>query len=156
MSSTRTTARRAVLNLMLTAAFAAFLIPALSTATASAAERTSARTACANRLCTEVRDNSGRCWGRETRTRVAKCFIRRAAYHFDQPRRQAMAVAWRESRYNWRATNGSSGAAGLYQFMPRTWGSTPYRGRSAYNPRWAALAAMWMWKKGYQSHWSTY
>jgi hypothetical protein len=25
-----------------------------------------------------------------------------------------------------------------------------------YNPRWAALAAMWMWKRGGQSHWATY
>jgi soluble lytic murein transglycosylase-like protein len=156
MSSTRTTARRAVLNLILPAAFAAFAITVLPAATASAAERTSARAACANRLCTEVRDNSGRCWGRDSRREIASCFIRRAAYHFDQPRRQAIGVAWRESRLNWRAINSSSGAAGLYQFMPRTWRYTPYRDKSVYSPRWAALAAMWMWKKGYQSHWSTY
>lgn len=156
MSSTRSTARRAVLNLTLSAAFAALLMPVLSTATASAAERTTARTACANRLCTEFRDDAQSCWERPSRARVSKCFIRRAAYHFDQPRRHAITVAYRESRFNFRVTNASSGAAGLYQFMPSTWRYTPYRGKSVYNPRWAALAAMWMWKKGHQSHWVTY
>jgi hypothetical protein len=38
--------------------------------------------------------------------------------------------------------------------MPRTWASTPYRKQSPYNPRWASLAAMWMWKHGGYHHWS--
>jgi hypothetical protein len=53
-------------------------------------------------------------------------------------------------------TNSSSGAAGLYQFMPGTWAHTPYRRHSPYSPKWASLAAMWMWKRGGQHHWSTY
>ena len=84
---------------------------------------------------------------------VARCFIARAADHFHQSRSQAYYIAHRESRYNWRVTNRSSGAAGLYQFMPRTWRSTPYRHHSPYHPRWASLAAMWMWAHGGYSHW---
>jgi len=156
MPSTRTAARRAVLTTILSAAFAALLIPALPTPEAEAGKRAASRSACVNRLCTETRDGARRCRTRDTRARIAKCFITRAARHFSQPRRQAFAIAYRESRYNWRATNPSSGAAGLYQFMPRTWGTTPYRRKSPYNPRWAALAAMWMWKHGKQSHWVTW
>ena len=94
------------------------------------------------------------CWNRDGRVAISKCFITRAARYYDQSRRQALYIAHRESRFNWRATNSSSGAAGLFQFMPRTWQSTPYRRHSPYHPKWAALAAMWMWKRGGQSHWA--
>jgi soluble lytic murein transglycosylase-like protein len=110
---------------------------------------------CANRLCTKYVANTKSCYERYNgRAKTARCFIRRAARHFGQPLSQAYYIAHRESRYNWRVTNSSSGAAGLYQFMPRTWQSTPYRKHSPYNPRWASLAAMWMWKHGGQSHWN--
>jgi hypothetical protein len=108
---------------------------------------------CANHLCTKYRANTPSCWKLHGRTKVARCFIARAADHFGQSRGQAYHIAHRESRYNWRVTNRSSGAAGLYQFMPRTWHSTPYRHHSPYHPRWAALAAMWMWAHGGYSHW---
>jgi hypothetical protein len=111
---------------------------------------------CSNRLCTSYVKRTPSCWRFEGRARIARCFISRAARHYGQPQSQAFAIAWRESRYRWRVTNSSSGAAGLYQFMRSTWNSTPYRRHSPYHPRWAALAAMWMWKHGYQSHWSTY
>jgi soluble lytic murein transglycosylase-like protein len=94
------------------------------------------------------------CWNKHGQTKIAKCFITRAAKRYGQSRGQALYIAHRESRYNWRVTNSSSGAAGLYQFMPRTWQSTPYRKHSPYHPKWAALAAMWMWKRGGQSHWA--
>ena len=94
------------------------------------------------------------CWNRDGRVAISKCFITRAARRYEQPRRQALYIAHRESRFNWRVTNSSSGAAGLFQFMPRTWQSTPYRRHSPYHPKWAALAAMWMWKRGGQSHWA--
>ena len=155
MSSTRPAALRAALNTTLGAVLALFLIPSL-TATATAAETSRARSACANKLCTKDRASAPSCWRFKQRDRVSRCFIRRAAEHYRQPVSQAYYVAHRESRYNWRVTNRSSGAAGLFQFMPRTWQYTPYRKKSAYHPRWAALAAMWMWSKGYQSHWSTY
>jgi len=111
-------------------------------------------TTCANRLCTKDKPRVKSCKRFEHRKRVARCFIRRAARHFHQPKRQALYIAWRESRYNWRVTNPSSGTAGLYQFARRTWESTPYRHRSPYSPRYASLAAMWMWKHGGYSHWS--
>ena len=152
MSSTRNVARGAALMTIL-GALLALLTLSLTPATADAAK---ARSACTDRLCTETKPAAKRCRAQETRARVAKCFITRAARHFRQSRSKAIQIAWRESRFNWRATNSSSGAAGLFQFMPRTWGATPYRRYSPYNPRWASLAAMWMWKKGYQSHWSTY
>ena len=94
------------------------------------------------------------CWNRDGRAAIAKCFIARAAERYGQSRREALYVAHRESRFNWRVTNSSSGAAGLFQFMPRTWQSTPYRRHSPYHPKWAALAAMWMWKRGGKSHWA--
>ena len=109
---------------------------------------------CANRLCTNYRPGTPSCWKRHGHTRIARCFIYRAARHYRQSTQQALSIAHRESRLNWRATNSSSGAAGLYQFMPRTWQSTPYRHHSPYHPKWAALAAMWMWKRGGYSHWS--
>src|SRR3954451_9038746 len=109
---------------------------------------------CANRLCTKYEPNTRSCWSHNSRTKVSRCFIRRAAAHYHQSLSQAYYIAHRESHYNYRATNSSSGAAGLYQFMPSTWAHTPYRKHSPYQPRWAALGAMWMWKHGYQSHWS--
>jgi soluble lytic murein transglycosylase-like protein len=111
-----------------------------------------ARSTCANRLCTKDKPRVKSCYRHDHRKPIAKCFIRRAARHFHQSRRRAYYIAWRESRYHWHARN-PSGAGGLYQFMPRTWHHTPYRHHSRYNPRWASLAAMWMWKHGGYSHW---
>ncbi len=109
---------------------------------------------CANRLCTKYERGTPSCHRVRTSKRVARCYIARAARHYRQPLGLALHIAWRESRLNWRATNASSGAAGLYQFLWSTWRHTPYRRYSRYNPRWASLAAMWMWKHGGYSHWS--
>jgi hypothetical protein len=109
---------------------------------------------CANRLCTKDKPQVKSCKRFDRRKRVARCFIRRAARHFHQSKRRAYYIAWRESRYNWRVTNPSSGTAGLYQFAHQTWESTPYRHHSPYSPRYASLAAMWMWAHGGYSHWS--
>lgn len=109
---------------------------------------------CSDRLCTKDRPHRPSCWRYETRASESKCFIRRAARHYGQPRDLAYAIANRESRFNYKVTNSSSGAAGLYQFMPTTWRNTPYGRKSPYNPRWAALGAMWMWANGGYSHWS--
>jgi membrane-bound lytic murein transglycosylase B len=153
MHSTRTAALlRAALTTMACAVVATAIALATTAAPATAAKKPT--NPCANRLCTKYKPHTGRCWDYSTRTKVSRCFIRRAARHFDQPLSQAYYIAHRESRYNYKATNSSSGAAGLYQFMPRTWASTPYRKHSAYNPRWASLAAMWMWKHGGYHHWS--
>jgi soluble lytic murein transglycosylase-like protein len=149
--STRTAALRAVLNLLACAAVA-LAVTLVSAPPAAAANKSP----CEGRLCKKDEPKTKKCWTYDSRRATARCFIRRAAWHYNQPVQKAYQIAYRESHYNWRATNGSSGAAGLYQFMPSTWNNTPYRRYSPYHPRWAALAAMWMWKRGGQSHWSTY
>jgi membrane-bound lytic murein transglycosylase B len=155
MHSTRTAALlRAALRTMACAALVALSISLAAPATPAAASGSKPNNPCANRLCTKYKPHTTSCWDHSTRTKISRCFIRRAARHFHQPLSQAYYIAHRESRYNYKATNSSSGAAGLYQFMPRTWGSTPYHKHSPYNPRWAALGAMWMWKHGGYSHWS--
>lgn len=111
--------------------------------------------ACKTRLCWKNQPGTESCHTRYKRTAgVSKCFIRRAAAHFGESKKHAYAIAHRESRFNPKVTNSSSGAAGLYQFMPGTWASTPYRKKSVYSPKWAALGAMWMWSRGGYSHWS--
>jgi hypothetical protein len=144
-------ARNTITGVLMTLALFMTIAP-----TAQAAERSPHRYGghCANRLCTkDVRDTPS-CWRFSHRSDISRCFIARAALRFGQSRSEAFYIAHRESRYDWRATNSSSGAAGLFQFMSRTWAYTPYRHHSPYHPRWAALAAMWMWKHGYKSHWS--
>jgi hypothetical protein len=131
---------------------AAALLILLSVPATASARRYHSR-ACANTLCTKDRDHVRSCRSRDGRRAESRCFIRRAARHFRQSKRLALQIAHRESRFNPRVTNSSSGAAGLYQFMPRTWQSTPYRRHSPYHPRWAALAAMWMWSRGGYYHW---
>ena len=135
----------------------AALVAGTAAAPASAKDPKSRPTAvCADKLCRHYKDGVKSCWkrGGGARVRVSRCFIKRAARHYRQPTSLALAIAQRESRYDFRVTNASSGAAGLYQFMPTTWRSTPYRAHSPYEPRWAALAAMWMWAHGGYSHWS--
>jgi hypothetical protein len=109
---------------------------------------------CADRLCTKEKPGHKSCWRFDARENVSKCFIKRAARHYKQSRDEALYIAHRESRYDYKQTNSSSGAAGLYQFMPTTWANTPYGRKSPYNPRWASLGAMWMWAHGYESHWA--
>jgi hypothetical protein len=152
MLSTRPVALRAAFMTLVCGATALALM--LSTAApATAAAKRSDSSPCANRLCTKDRPHTTKCWRLHGRAKTARCFIARAAAHYRQPRSQAFYIAHRESRYNWRITNPSSGTAGLFQFARGTWESTPYRNKSPYHPRWASLAAMWMWAHGGYSHW---
>jgi hypothetical protein len=155
MHSTRRAANSAALK-MVAGVLSTLALMLITAATAAAATQSPHRYGghCANRLCTKYVENTPSCWRFTGHARIARCFIARAAERFHQSRSEAYYVAHRESRYHWRVTNSSSGAAGLFQFMPRTWRYTPYRGHSPYNPRWASLAAMWMWKHGYKSHWA--
>jgi hypothetical protein len=155
MLSTRSAVLRTVLTTM-ACAFAALAVTLVSTSPAEAYSRSADKSPCKGRLCKKDEPRTTKCWKKDGRRATARCFIRRAADHYRQPRSQAYAIAYRESRYNWKATNPSSGTAGLYQFARSTWESTPYARYSPYHPRWASLAAMWMWKHGMQSHWSTY
>jgi hypothetical protein len=155
MHSTRQAAHRAALNMIAGVAMT-LALTLTTTPTAVAATKSPHHYGghCANRLCTRYVENTPSCWRHRGHAPIARCFIARAAARFGQSRSEAYYIAHRESRYNWNVTNRSSGAAGLFQFMPRTWSYTPYRHHSPYNPRWAALAAMWMWKHGWKSAWA--
>lgn len=83
----------------------------------------------------------------------ATCEIARAARHWHQSRSFMRSLAACESRYNWRAHN-PSGASGLFQFMPSTFASTPYRHRSLWHPKWNAMAAGWMLSVGRRAEWA--
>jgi hypothetical protein len=57
----------------------------------------------------------------------------------------AMNVAWCESRYHPNSVNSDSGASGLFQFLPSTWGGTPYASQSPFDPRANSFAAAWLY-----------
>ncbi len=52
----------------------------------------------------------------------------------------ARTVASCESGMNPNAYNGSSGASGVFQFLPSSWSTTPYAGYSPFNA-WANVNA---------------
>lgn len=70
--------------------------------------------------------------------------IRVASVTYAIPAWEMRAVAWCESRFFPSATNESSDAAGLFQFLRSTWAGTPYRGFPRYDPLASALAAGWL------------
>jgi hypothetical protein len=65
----------------------------------------------------------------------------------------AMNVAWCESRYHPNSVNSSSGASGLFQFLPSTWAFTPYASYSPFDPKYNALAAAWLYNRDGPSQW---
>lgn len=65
----------------------------------------------------------------------------------------AMNVAWCESRYHPTSVNSSSGAAGLFQFLPSTWSGTPYASQSPFDPRANAFAAAWLYARYGAGRW---
>ena len=85
-------------------------------------------------------------------TRPVAC-IRRAALHWHVPTALLVRKARCESRLDPLAYN-ASGAAGLFQFMPSTFASTPYRWRSLWSAKWSSLAAGYMHHAGRGSEWS--
>ena len=64
-----------------------------------------------------------------------------------------LAVAQCESLLDPYATNAWSGAAGLFQFLPGTWATTPWAGDNIYDPVANANAAAWMWSVGRRNEW---
>lgn len=58
-----------------------------------------------------------------------------------------------ESGWNPLNHNSGSGASGLFQFLPSTWATTRYAGRSLWVAKWQALAAAWMLRAGRSSEW---
>ncbi|HSP10215.1 MAG TPA: transglycosylase SLT domain-containing protein [Candidatus Dormibacteraeota bacterium] len=57
----------------------------------------------------------------------------------------AMNVSYCESRYHPNSVNSSSGASGLFQFLPSTWSGTPWASQSPFNPAANAMAAAWLY-----------
>jgi hypothetical protein len=76
-----------------------------------------------------------------------------AADTYGQPRADMLRVARCESVLDPRAVNATSGASGLFQFMPGTWKSTPFAGEDIFDPEANANAAAWMWSVGRRNEW---
>jgi hypothetical protein len=65
----------------------------------------------------------------------------------------ALRVAMCESSYNPYAVNRSSGASGLFQFLPSTWAGSPYHNQSVFDPVANAQAAAWLYQRYGPSQW---
>jgi soluble lytic murein transglycosylase-like protein len=80
-----------------------------------------------------------------------KCWIAAAAKKYGQPLADAYRVANCESSFD--PNNSYAGHYGLFQFLPSTFATTPYRNRDIWSPKWNSLAAMWMWAHKRRSEW---
>lgn len=67
--------------------------------------------------------------------------IRLAANTYGVSETEMRRVAWCESRMNPNARNRSSGAAGLFQWLPSSWRAQGIPGFSVFNPYANAMAA---------------
>ena len=79
--------------------------------------------------------------------------ITAAAQRYGQSPTAMIAVARCESGLNPLAVNRSSGASGLFQFLPSTWRTTPYASSSIFDATANANAAAWMWSVGRRREW---
>lgn len=77
-----------------------------------------------------------------------------AADRYGQPRADMLRVAECESNLTPTAVNPSSGASGLFQFMPSTWATTPYANDDIFDAWASANAAGWMWSVGRRGEWA--
>jgi hypothetical protein len=66
----------------------------------------------------------------------------------------AINVAYCESRYHPNSVNSDSGASGLFQFMPSTWGGTPWAAQSPFDPVANAQAAAWLYSRYGPGRWT--
>jgi regulator of protease activity HflC (stomatin/prohibitin superfamily) len=66
----------------------------------------------------------------------------------------AINVAYCESRYHPNSVNSDSGASGLFQFMPGTWGGTPWASQSPFDPVANAQAAAWLYSRYGPGRWT--
>jgi hypothetical protein len=66
----------------------------------------------------------------------------------------AINVAYCESRYHPNSVNTDSGASGLFQFMPGTWGGTPWAAQSPFDPVANAQAAAWLYSHYGPGRWT--
>ena len=105
-----------------------------------------------NRSSPQERWFAKRC-GEQSQSAVLAC-VHRAALHWGVSYQEGKALSWRESNWNPNICNSQgSGACGLFQFMPRTWGATPYGRFDVFDAKYNALAWAWAWSRGWQSHW---
>ena len=65
----------------------------------------------------------------------------------------AVNVAYCESRYHPNSVNSSSGASGLFQFLPSTWAFTPWHAQSPFDPVANAQAAAWLYHRSGPNQW---
>src|SRR5256884_8671938 len=65
----------------------------------------------------------------------------------------ALRVAKCESNYNPFAVNRSSGASGLFQFLPSTWASLPQHNQSVFDPAANAQAAAVLYQRSGPGQW---
>lgn len=66
----------------------------------------------------------------------------------------ALRIAYCESRYHPNSVNTDSGASGLFQFLPSTWGGTPWASQSPFDPVANAQAAAWLYSHYGPGRWS--
>jgi uncharacterized protein YabE (DUF348 family) len=87
-----------------------------------------------------------------------EAIIREAAAAQGADAEQLLRVAYCESRFNPGAYNASSGASGLFQFIPSTWAANSlragYAGASVFDPVASANVAAWMFARGQAGQWS--
>ena len=76
-----------------------------------------------------------------------------AADAYGQSRADMLRVAACESNLDPYAVNEAGGSYGLFQFIPSTWGSTPYADQGIFDPVANANAAAWMWSVGRRGEW---
>lgn len=81
-------------------------------------------------------------------------YIAKAAKKYGQSKRAMVRVARCESGLDPCAYSKAGPYYGLYQFLKSTWKTTPYKGRSIYDPKAQAMAAAWMWKQGRKNEWA--
>ena len=80
--------------------------------------------------------------------------IRDASRRYNQKYRSMLCVAKCESSLDNCAVDPSRSYYGLFQFLPSTFDSTPFGRKDIFDPKWNAMAAGWMWKKGRQNEWA--
>jgi resuscitation-promoting factor RpfB len=87
-----------------------------------------------------------------------EAIIRAAAARWGADPAQLLRVAWCESRYNPLAYNATSGASGLFQFMPRTWAANSvragYSGASVFDAVANANVAAYMFSSAQAWQWT--
>jgi hypothetical protein len=99
-----------------------------------------------------VEEQRRRC--RTEKERRVRRAVRDASRRYNQKYRSMLCVAKCESSLDNCAVDPTRSYYGLYQFLPSTFDSTPFGRKDIFDPKWNAMAAGWMWKKGRQNEWA--